>query len=315
MYGPKYQLALSNQPKLFSNYRANFVWIMSSLRRSSRRTTTPVHVASAAADTVIVDGQTALTAATTLKEETKAMVIKKESKRSISTTTITKKNVKRVKKEELTDNAGEPPKNWDIIYDKLEAYREINKAAVDTMGCERLADRAKTPQIQRFQTLVSLMLSAQTKDTVTSVAVIKLQTELPGGLCLESILKVDERVLDDMIKAVGFHTKKAAYIKRTSEILRDQYNGDIPDTIEGLTSLPGVGPKMGYLTLQVAWNKNLGIGVDVHVHRISNRLGWVKTKNPEETRLVSCVCVKLIISFFINSYYKKKEPSILVTYR
>ncbi|CAO3678551.1 unnamed protein product [Rhizopus microsporus] len=88
-----------------------------------------------------------------------------------------------------------------------------------------------------------------------------------------------------MIKSVGFHSKKAKYIKKTAEILRDQYEGDIPDTIEGLTSLPGVGPKMGYLTLQVAWNKNVGIGVDVHVHRITNRLGWVRTKNPEETRL------------------------------
>lgn len=131
------------------------------------------------------------------------------------------------------------------------------------------------------------MLSSQTKDTVTSAAMIKLQKELPNGLNLESILNIDVESLDKMIKSVGFHSKKAIYIKKTAEILRDQYEGDIPDTIEGLTSLPGVGPKMGYLTLQVAWNKNVGIGVDVHVHRITNRLGWVRTKNPEETRLVS----------------------------
>lgn len=130
------------------------------------------------------------------------------------------------------------------------------------------------------------MLSAQTKDTVTSAAVIKLQNELPNGLCIESILDLDVTLLDQMIRTVGFHTKKAAYIKKTAEILRDNFEGDIPDTIEGLTSLPGVGPKMGYLTLQVAWNKNLGIGVDVHVHRITNRLGWVSTKTPEETREV-----------------------------
>lgn len=131
------------------------------------------------------------------------------------------------------------------------------------------------------------MLSSQTKDTTTSAVMIKLQKELPNGLNLESILNIDVESLDKMIKSVGFHSKKANYIKKTAEILRDQYEGDIPDTIEGLTSLPGVGPKMGYLTLQVAWNKNVGIGVDVHVHRITNRLGWVRTKNPEETRLVS----------------------------
>ncbi len=62
------------------------------------------------------------------------------------------------------------------------------------------------------------------------------------------------------------------------------WDGDIPDTIEGLTSLPGVGPKMAYLCLSAAWNRTEGIGVDVHVHRITNLWGWNTTKNPEETR-------------------------------
>lgn len=74
------------------------------------------------------------------------------------------------------------------------------------------------------------------------------------------------------------------YLKQTAEILRDTWNGDIPDSIEGLTSLPGVGPKMAYLCMSVAWNRTEGIGVDVHVHRITNLWGWNKTKNPEETR-------------------------------
>lgn len=199
-----------------------------------------------------------------------------------------------------------PPENWEVVFDKLEAFRKENKAAVDTMGCERLADSNASPIVQRFQTLVALMLSSQTKDTVTSAAVIKMQKEMEGGLCLESILRIDEATLDNMIKTVGFHTKKASYIKRTAEILRDQYDGDIPSTIEGLTSLPGVGPKMGYLTLQVAWNKNIGIGVDVHVHRISNRLRWVKTNTPEETRLS-------LQSWLPKDKWKKINP-ILVGY-
>ena len=78
---------------------------------------------------------------------------------------------------------------------------------------------------------------------------------------------------------------KFRYLKQTAKILRDEWNSDIPDTIEGLTSLPGVGPKMAYLCLSAAWDKTEGIGVDVHVHRITNLWGWHKTKNPEETRV------------------------------
>lgn len=68
-------------------------------------------------------------------------------------------------------------------------------------------------------------------------------------------------------------------------MLRDRWNGDIPDTIEGLTSLPGVGPKMAHLCLSAAWGRTEGIGVDVHVHRITNLWGWNKTRTPEETRV------------------------------
>jgi len=62
----------------------------------------------------------------------------------------------------------------------------------------------------------------------------------------------------------------------------EKYNGDIPDSIEELCSLPGVGPKMAHLTMNIAWKKNSGIGVDTHVHRIVQRLGWVKgARTPE----------------------------------
>lgn len=75
------------------------------------------------------------------------------------------------------------------------------------------------------------------------------------------------------------------YIKAAAIILRDKFDGDVPNTIEGLTSLPGVGPKMGYLCLSAAWDLTEGIGVDVHVHRITNLWGWHKTTQPEATRL------------------------------
>ncbi|KAM0256305.1 hypothetical protein ACHAQJ_005071 [Trichoderma viride] len=189
-----------------------------------------------------------------------------------------------------------PPSDWEEMYNVVRKMRAPGGAAygaaVDTMGCERLADRNASPKDQRLHSLIALMLSSQTKDTVTAVVMRKLQTELPAykpgapvGLNLDNVLAVDANLLNQMIWAVGFHNNKTKYIKKTAEILRDEWNGDIPDSVQGLTSLPGVGPKMAYLCLSVAWNRTEGIGVDVHVHRITNMWGWNKTKNPEETRL------------------------------
>lgn len=165
-------------------------------------------------------------------------------------------------------------------------------AAVDTMGCERLAQDEVSPKVKRYHTLTALMLSSQTKDTTNAIAMKRLQTELPTfmegaekGLTLENILAVDPKLLNELIWVVGFHNNKTKYIKATAEILRDEYRGDVPDTIEGLMSLPGVGPKMAYLCLSTAWGRTEGIGVDVHVHRITNLWGWHKTRGPEETRM------------------------------
>jgi endonuclease III len=128
-------------------------------------------------------------------------------------------------------------------------------APVDTMGCAVLANPASPPKTQRFQTLVALMLSSQTLDTVTAPTIWNLQRVLPNGLDLQDILNIDERELDGLIGKVGFHNRKAGYIKRTAEILQEKYDGDIPDTVEGLCSLPGVGEKMAHLCMGAAWNK------------------------------------------------------------
>jgi endonuclease III len=157
-------------------------------------------------------------------------------------------------------------------------------APVDTMGCESLAERDREPKDQRLQTLVSLMLSSQTKDTVTAAAIRNLQENLPGGFNLQSMLDVEPDVLNELIGKVGFHNNKTRFLKQVAVILRDDFGGDIPDTIEGLVSLPGVGPKMAYLCMSAAWGRDEGIGVDVHVHRITNLWGWHKTSTPEQTR-------------------------------
>ncbi|KXL51269.1 MAG: hypothetical protein FE78DRAFT_26631 [Acidomyces sp. 'richmondensis'] len=181
--------------------------------------------------------------------------------------------------------AVEPPPNWEKVYEIIRAMRKRVLAPVDTMGCESLADKNASPRDQRLQTLVSLMLSSQTKDTVTAAAVKSLQENLPGGLCLESLLEVEPQMLNQLIEKVGFHNNKTKFIKAVAVILRDEYGGDIPDTIAGLVALPGVGPKMAYLCMSAAWHRDEGIGVDVHVHRITNLFGWHKTSTPEQTRV------------------------------
>jgi endonuclease-3 len=178
----------------------------------------------------------------------------------------------------------EPPANWEQVYNITAEMRKRVLAPVDTMGCESLAEETRSPLDRRLQTLIALMLSSQTKDTVTAVAMKNLQENIPGGFNLEGLLNVEPEYLNELIGKVGFHNNKTKYIKKVAPILRDDFGGDIPDTIEGLISLPGVGPKMGYLTLSAAWGRHEGIGVDVHVHRITNLWGWHKTNNPEGTR-------------------------------
>ena len=178
----------------------------------------------------------------------------------------------------------EPPANWERIYNTTAAQRKRVLAPVDTMGCESLAEEHRSPRDQRLQTLVSLMLSSQTKDTVTAAAMRTLQEKLPRGFCLDSLLRVEPEELNRLIEKVGFHNNKTKFIKSVAVILQEKHGGDIPDTIEGLVSLPGVGPKMAYLCMSAAWGRDEGIGVDVHVHRITNLWGWHKTSTPEQTR-------------------------------
>lgn len=103
-------------------------------------------------------------------------------------------------------------------------------------------------------------------------------------MTVHAILEVEPAVLNTLIGKVGFHNVKTKNIKRVAQILTDDFNADIPPTIDGLTSLPGVGPKMAYLCMSSAWGRDEGIGVDVHVHRITNLWGWHRTNTPEGTR-------------------------------
>ncbi|KIL68495.1 hypothetical protein M378DRAFT_120602 [Amanita muscaria Koide BX008] len=179
------------------------------------------------------------------------------------------------------------PERWREAYDTIKVMRSRVVAPVDTMGCDQAQFKETDPKNSRFATLVSLMLSSQTKDEVTDAAVSNLREALGGSLSVSAMIEANEAAISSAISKVGFWRRKTGYLKQTALRLREEFDSDVPKTVDELCSLPGVGPKMAFLALQVAWNLNVGIGVDVHVHRITNRLGWHKppTKTPEETRL------------------------------
>ncbi|KAJ2871041.1 alpha,alpha-trehalase nth1 [Coemansia aciculifera] len=179
-----------------------------------------------------------------------------------------------------------PRDDWDIVFDRIKEYRATHEAPVDTVGCEALTQEEKDPKLKRFRSLVSLMLSAQTKDEITAEAVRGLSQRLPGGLTPKSLSEAPIDLIHECVRKVGFWQRKSNYIKEAARTCLEQYAGDIPRTVPQLLSLPGVGPKMAYLAMHAAWQDTQGIGVDTHVLRISHRLGWVSdsAKSPEATR-------------------------------
>lgn len=185
-------------------------------------------------------------------------------------------------KEESNSTKWEP-ENWRGHLNNIREMRKKKDAPVDVMGCDKLQDDDADPKVRRYQVLISLMLSSQTKDQVTSAAMMKLRTH---GLNIPNILQTSDSKIGDLIYPVGFWKKKITFIKNATRILKEQYDSDIPPTVEELVKLPGVGPKMAHIVMDVAWGQLTGIGVDTHVHRICNRLKWVKkpTTQPEDTR-------------------------------
>jgi endonuclease-3 len=130
-----------------------------------------------------------------------------------------------------------------------------------------------------FPILISTILSLRTKDEVTAKAAERL---LALARTPEEMLKLSEGKIIKAIYPVGFYRTKAKTILHISKELVDRFHSRVPDTIEQLLTLKGVGRKTANLVVALGYNKE-GLCVDTHVHRISNRLGYVKTKTPEET--------------------------------
>lgn len=136
---------------------------------------------------------------------------------------------------------------------------------------------------ERFQVLIGLMLSAQTKDSITEKALQNLNEGIEGGLNAKSLSSSNISTVKELIKHVSFYNKKAERIIEAAKLCLKDYDGDIPKSYEDILVIKGVGKKMATLAMSEAWDKRVGIGVDTHIHRTSNRLKWLKTKTPEQT--------------------------------
>ena len=157
--------------------------------------------------------------------------------------------------------------------------RRLAKAieGLDEPAVEKIA---KAQQDDPFQVLIATMLSAQTKDAVTAAASSRL---FRVARTPKSLAKLSEARIRELIYPASFYRHKAIHVKETSRLLLTRFGGRVPSTMEELLTLPGVGRKTANLVLILGHASQDNICVDTHVHRISNRLGWVKTRTPEET--------------------------------
>ncbi len=142
---------------------------------------------------------------------------------------------------------------------------------------ERFNEKLNDP----YWVLISCLLSLRTKDETTEIATENL---FKAAKTPQQILKLPVKKLKKIIYKTGFYNNKAKAIINATEKILNEYNGKVPDNLDDLLSLPGVGRKTANLVLTVAFNK-MGICVDTHVHKIFNRWGYVKTKTPDETEM------------------------------
>jgi endonuclease-3 len=153
--------------------------------------------------------------------------------------------------------------------------REIRKWRVPIVGV--VADRSNDP----YQVLISCLLSLRTQDSTTAQATERLfrLAKTP-----QEMVELSPKTIRKAIYPVGFYKTKARTLLSVSRDLIRRYGGRVPDDLEELLTLKGVGRKTANLVVTLGFRKQ-GICVDTHVHRISNRLGYVKTKTPEETEM------------------------------
>jgi len=169
---------------------------------------------------------------------------------------------------------------WDNIFTALENwYKDISASEGADPSVSTIAEHYRR---DAWAVLASTIISLRTKDEVTIVASERLLKKAPTPAHLA---KLKEAEIEKLIYPAGFYHNKAKSLKKIAAILIDQYKGKVPNTMEELLALPGVGRKTANLVLNEAFDID-AICVDIHVHRISNRTGWLESGTPEETEMI-----------------------------
>jgi endonuclease-3 len=167
--------------------------------------------------------------------------------------------------------------DWPAVFTALNAWRKDVALAEPsvTLVAEKYAH-------DPWAVLTSTLISLRTKDEVTMKASAALLARCKGPRDVPGIPPED---LERLIYPAGFYKTKALRLREIAAILVEKYDGRVPDTLQDLLALPGVGRKTANLVLIEAFDKD-GICVDTHVHRINNRAGWLVSKNPDETEMI-----------------------------
>ena len=156
-------------------------------------------------------------------------------------------------------------------------------------GLARAIDGLELPAVEKiseeqaeepFQILIATLLSARTQDATTHAASTRL---FKRARTPQSMAKLTVAEIERLIYPVSFYRNKARHVKTCCEMLVARFHGRVPTALEALVTLPGVGRKTANLVMILAFKSRRNICVDTHVHRISNRLGWVRTMAPDET--------------------------------
>ena len=167
------------------------------------------------------------------------------------------------------------PRPADVVW----IMRHLRRALPDLEepAVEKIARQNRT---RAFRVLIGTLLSARTQDATTHAASMRLFKRAPTPQAME---RLSIREIERLIYPVSFYRTKARHVKETCRLLMQRFAGQVPDTMEQLLTLPGVGRKTANLVLILAHGSRENICVDTHVHRMSNRLGWVSTRTPEQT--------------------------------
>lgn len=181
------------------------------------------------------------------------------------------------------------PIPWDAIFSILEDWQKalaqqgISLPSVSALALDpTIAAGTEQRDTKAWVVLVSTLISLRTKDAVTLASSRRLLSQAPTA---HALLKLSEDQIAAAIYPAGFYRTKAKNLLEIARIVETNFNGMVPDRMETLLELPGVGRKTANLVLSEAFEID-AICVDTHVHRISNRTGWVRTKTPDETEAI-----------------------------